>query len=43
MLGTAGLTWRPTDRFQTTLSVSNAFFRDKEYETTFDLNVRYTF
>lgn len=43
MLGSAGLTFRATDRFQTTLSVSNAFFRYKEYETTFDVNLRYTF
>lgn len=43
MHGTAGLTFRPTDRFQATASVSNTFFRQKEYETSFDLNLRYTF
>ena len=43
MLGTAGLTYRANDRFQATMSVSNTFFRYKEYETTFDVNLRYTF
>jgi len=43
MLGTAGLTFRANDRFQATMSVSNTFFRYKEYETTFDVNLRYTF
>jgi hypothetical protein len=43
MHGAAGLTFRPNDRFQATASVGNAFFRHKEYETTFDLNLRYTF
>jgi hypothetical protein len=43
MQGAAGLTFRPNDRFQATASVTNAFFRHKEYETTFDLNLRYTF
>lgn len=43
MLGTAGLSFQPCERLQTTLSVSNTFFRYKEYETSFDLNLRYTF
>jgi hypothetical protein len=43
MRGSAGLTFRPNDRFQATASVCNTFFRHKEYETTFDVNLRYTF
>ena len=43
MQGAAGLTFRPNDRFQATASVANTFFRYQEYETTFDLNLRYTF
>jgi hypothetical protein len=43
MLGTIGLDFMPTNTFSISLFASNTFFRDKEYCTTFDLNLRYTF
>ncbi|MEA4857818.1 autotransporter outer membrane beta-barrel domain-containing protein [Solidesulfovibrio sp.] len=43
MLGTAGLDFIPSQRWRVSLFVSNTFFRDKEYCTTFDLNLRYCF
>ncbi len=43
MLATVGLDFMPTNAFSISLFAANTFFRDKEYCTTFDLNLRYTF
>ena len=43
MLATVGLDYMPTNAFSISLFVANTFFRDKEYCTTFDLNLRYYF
>ena len=43
VVGTIGLAVYPTDNFQVDFSVANTFFRTDEYNTTFDLNLRYTF
>lgn len=43
MLGTLGFDFIPNAKWRVSLFVSNTFFRDKEYSTTFDLNLRYCF
>jgi hypothetical protein len=43
MLATVGLDFMPTNALSVSLFAANTFFRDKEYCTTFDLNLRYAF
>jgi hypothetical protein len=43
MVGMVGLALTPTQNFQADFSVSNTFFRSEEYNTSFDLTLRYTF
>ncbi|WP_428562382.1 MAG: autotransporter domain-containing protein [Solidesulfovibrio sp. DCME] len=43
MLGTVGLDFLPSPKWRVSAFVSNTFFRDQEYATTFDLNLRYCF
>jgi len=43
MVGVVGLSLTPTDNFQADFSVANTFFRPEEYNTSFDLTLRYTF
>ncbi|MHC1790632.1 autotransporter domain-containing protein [Solidesulfovibrio sp.] len=43
MLGILGADFLLTQQLRASLLVSNTFFRDKEYCTTFDLSLRYSF
>lgn len=43
MVGIVGVAITPTQNFQADISVANTFFRPEEYNTSFDLTLRYTF
>ncbi len=43
MVGVVGLAFTPVENFQADISVANTFFRAEEYNTSFDLTLRYTF